>query len=299
MAPPVRALIDQFLEFLEVERGLSPHTRAAYRADLRAFEEFLLRRRIMSPTEIGRAHIVAFLMEGRDAGLKSTTIARRLAAIRSWFRYLHTEGLLAADVAEAMDAPKLWRVLPDALTQREVDRLLAAPDIDRPHGVRDRALLELLYATGLRVSEVAGLTLERVRLDERVLRCIGKGGRERLVPFGDTARAWLLRYLEEERLRVAQRSGSSALFLSARGGPLNRRTIWALVRRYAVRAGLAKRVHPHTLRHTFATHLLANGASLRVIQEMLGHADIATTQIYTHVDASRLKQVHERYHPRA
>ncbi len=295
----MRAFIDQFIEFLELERGLSPHTRAAYRTDLREFERFLAARRITSPGAIGRAEIVAFLMEGRDAGLRSTTIARRLAAIRSWFRYLHSEGLLAADVAETMDAPRLWRVLPDALTQREVDRLLAAPDIDRPNGVRDRALLELLYATGLRVSEAAGLTLDRVRLEDRVLRCLGKGGRERVVPFGDTACAWLRRYLEEERPRLARRSGSSALFLSARGGALNRRTIWALVRRYAARAGLSKRVHPHTLRHTFATHLLANGAPLRVIQEMLGHADIATTQIYTHVDAGRLKQVHERFHPRA
>lgn len=295
----MRAFIDQFIEFLEVERGLSPHTRAAYRTDLREFERFLAARRITSPGAIGRAEIVAFLMEGRDAGLRSATIARRLAAIRSWFRYLHAEGLLAADVAETMDAPRLWRVLPDALTQREVDRLLAAPDLDRPNGVRDRALLELLYATGLRVSEAAGLTLDRVRLEDRVLRCLGKGGRERVVPFGDTACAWLRRYLEEERPRLARRSSSSALFLSRRGGALNRRTIWALVRRYAARAGLSKRVHPHTLRHTFATHLLANGAPLRVIQEMLGHADIATTQIYTHVDAGRLKQVHERFHPRA
>ncbi len=295
----MRAFIEQFIEFLAVERGLSPHTRAAYRTDLREFERFLLGRRITSPGTIGRADIVAFLMEGRDAGLRSATIARRLASIRSWFRYLHAEGLLAADVAETMDAPKLWRVLPEALTQREVDRLLAAPDLERPYGVRDRALLELLYATGLRVSEAAGLTLERVRLEDRVLRCIGKGGRERVVPFGETARTWLLRYLEEERPRLARRAGSSALFLSARGGPLNRRTIWALVRRYARRAGLAKRVHPHTLRHTFATHLLANGAPLRVIQEMLGHADIATTQIYTHVDTGRLKHVHERFHPRA
>ncbi|MCX7819165.1 MAG: site-specific tyrosine recombinase XerD [Kiritimatiellae bacterium] len=295
----MRPFIDQFIEFLELERGLSPHTLAAYRTDLREFERFLAARRVASPAEIGRAEIVAFLMEGRDAGLRSPTIARRLAAIRSWFRYLHGEGLLAADVAETMDAPKLWRALPDALTQREADRLLAAPDLDRAHGVRDRALLELMYATGLRVSEVAGLTLDRVRLEERVLRCLGKGGRERLVPFGETARAWLLRYLEEERPRLAGRRASSALFLSARGGALNRRTIWAIVRRSAARAGLAKRVHPHTLRHTFATHLLANGAPLRVIQELLGHADIATTQIYTHVDAGRLKQVHERYHPRA
>lgn len=295
----MRAFIDPFIEFLELERGLSPHTRAAYRTDLIEFGRFLAGRRITSPAGIGRAEIVAFLMEGRDAGLLSTTIARRLAAIRSWFRYLHAEGLLAADVAETMDAPRVWRVLPDALTQREVDRLLAAPDIDRPHGVRDRALLELLYATGLRVSEAAGLTLDRVSLEDRMLRCLGKGGRERVVPFGETAAAWLRRYLEEERPRLARRSSSPALFLSARGGPLNRRTIWARVRRYAARAGLVKHVHPHTLRHTFATHLLANGAPLRVIQEMLGHADIATTQIYTHVDAGRLKQVHERFHPRA
>lgn len=295
----MQALVDQFLEFLAVERGLSPNTRAAYATDLRDFVRFLAAAGVRSAADITRKHIVDHLMEGREAGLKSATLARRLAAVRSWFRYLCDEGLLARDVAETMDAPRLWRLLPDALTTREVERLLAAPNLDRPPGVRDRAMLELLYASGLRVSELAGLALDRLRLDERLLRCLGKGRKERIVPFGASAAGWLMRYLAEERPRFSRRSACDRLFLSVRGGPLDRRSIWRLVRRYARRAGLSRDVHPHTLRHTFATHLLANNAPLRVIQELLGHADIATTQIYTHVDASRLKAVHEKFHPRA
>ncbi len=295
----MQALLDRFLEFIEVERGLSANTRAAYRTDLHRFSGFLASRGIRSPGDVSRKDIVDFLMDGREAGLKSTTLARRLAAVRSWFRFLAQEGLLARDVAETMGVPRLWKLLPDALTTREVERLLSAPEADRPLGARDRAMLELLYASGLRVSELAGLTVDRVHLEERFLRCVGKGRKERVVPFGAAAHAALLRYLEEERPRLARRTGGDRLFLSRRGGPLDRRQIWRLVRRYARQAGLEKDVHPHTLRHTFATHLLANGAPLRVIQELLGHADIATTQIYTHVDSGRLKAIHERYHPRS
>jgi integrase/recombinase XerD len=295
----VQAFVDQFLDFLALERGLSPNTRTAYGTDLRAFVRFLYTQKVGSFGEVTRRHIVNFLMEAREAGLRTTTLARRLAAIKVFLRYLQQEGLLLKDVAETMDSPRLWHLLPDTLTTKEIERLLAAPDLEKPLGLRDRAILEVLYGSGLRVSELAGLQLDQIHIDERYLRCIGKGRKERIVPFGDAAKLWLQRYLSEERPRLARRSQSSAVFLSNRGRPLDRRTLWRSVRGYARRAGLAKDVHPHTLRHTFATHLLANNAPLRVIQEMLGHADIGTTQVYTHVDSSRLKSIHEKFHPRA
>jgi integrase/recombinase XerD len=295
----VHALVCQFLDHLTAERGASPHTCASYGNDLRQFCTWLREHGVQSPAEIQRPHIVGFLMDSRQAGLRSTTLARRLASIRAWLRYLREDGLLACDVAETMDSPRLWRMLPSALTTREVERLLAAPDTTQPRGLRDRAILELLYATGLRVSELAGLTLDRIHPEERFLRCLGKGRKERVVPFGESARGWLLRYLEEVRPAWAARSGTSYVFLSHRGTPLDRRTIWRRVRTYAQCVGLSRDVHPHTLRHTFATHLLANQAPLRVIQELLGHASIATTQVYTHVDTNRLKSIHERFHPRA
>jgi len=295
----VQALVDQFLDFLALERGLSPNTRSAYGTDLREFVRFLYGQKAGSFGEVTRRHIVNFLMEAREAGLRTTTLARRLAAIKVFLRYLQQEGMLLKDVAETMDSPRLWNLLPDTLTTKETERLLGAPDLEKPLGLRDRAILEVLYGSGLRVSELAGLTLDQIHIDERYLRCIGKGRKERIVPFGDSAKLWLQRYLSEERPRLARKSQSPAVFLSRRGGMLDRRTLWRSVRAYARRAGLAKDVHPHTLRHTFATHLLANNAPLRVIQEMLGHADIGTTQIYTHVDSSRLKSIHEKFHPRA
>lgn len=295
----MQALVEQFLEFLALERGLSLNTRTAYRTDLRGFVGFLLTRKVGSLGDVTRRHIVDFLMDCREAGLRTTTLARRLAAIKVFLRYLQQEGLLLKDVAETMDSPRLWNLLPDTLTSKEVERLLGAPDLEKPLGLRDRAILEVLYGSGLRVSELAGLTLDQIHLDEKYLRCVGKGRKERIVPFGDSARQWLERYLAEERPRLARRAPSSVLFLSNRGRALDRRSLWRSVRAYARKAGLEKDVHPHTLRHTFATHLLANNAPLRVIQEMLGHADIATTQVYTHVDSSRLKSIHEKYHPRA
>jgi integrase/recombinase XerD len=292
-------LLDQFLDHLSAERGLSPHTRRAYGTDLRLFLDRLSRDGVVSVNDIRRKHIVDFLLDERQGGKRPTTVGRRLAAIKTFLRYLRREGLLASNPAEAMDSPRWGRRLPDALTVREVERLLAQPDLRRRHGLRDRALLETMYAAGLRVSEAAGLTVDDVRLDDGWLRCMGKGRKERLVPLGESARAYLRRYIEEQRPRQAAGGDTRALFLSDRRRALDRRSIWRLVRMYARRAGIEKRVHPHTLRHTFATHLLANDAPLRVIQEMLGHADIGTTQLYTHVDASRLRAVHQRYHPRA
>lgn len=295
----MQALLDQFLDHLSAERGLSPNTLAAYRGDLERFLAYLRREKISALNDVRRRHLLGFLFDEREHGRSPRTIGRRLAALKTFFRYLQREGLAAANPADGMDSPKLWRLLPDALTVREMERLLAQPDLSSRHGLRDRALLETMYAAGLRVSEAAALTLDDVNFSDRCVRCVGKGRKERIVPVGETALAYLRRYLEEARPAVAKRAETRALFLSARGGPLDRRSIWRLIRTYARRAGLERRVHPHTLRHSFATHLLANDAPLRVIQEMLGHADIATTQIYTHVEPARLLAIHRRFHPRA
>lgn len=292
-------LVDQFLDYIALERGLSPNTRAAYAADLRTFIAFLRTRRVASFNAVRRRHVLDFLFEQKDRGLSARSIARRLVALKVFFRYLQQEGLLTENVTETMESPRLWKVLPDILTYKEVDRLLAAPQANVRHGLRDRAILETLYGAGLRVSELAALKLKDLHLEEGYVRCVGKGRKERIVPLGSRARACLRQYLDEMRPRLAQRTGDESLFLTFRGRPFGRRGLWKLIKKYARMAGISKNVTPHTLRHSFASHLLANGAPLRVIQEMLGHADIATTQIYTHVDPARLKAVHARYHPRA
>jgi integrase/recombinase XerD len=292
-------LVDQFIDYLALERGLSPNTREAYARDLGSFAVWLQARRVASWNGVERRHILDFLLDQRESGRSSATLARRLAAVKSFFRYLAQENLLATNVADAMDSPKLWKTLPDMLSPEEVNRLLDAPDIKKPTGLRDRAILELLYGAGLRVSELAGLAVEDLRFDERYVRCMGKGRKERLVPVGASALDWARRYLAEVRPKHSKSDQAGRLFLGSRGQALDRRTVWRMVHTRARQAGIAKSVHPHTLRHSFASHLLARQAPIRVIQEMLGHADIATTQIYTHVDHGRLKAIHDKFHPRA
>lgn len=295
----MHALLDQFLDYIALERGLSGNTRAAYGADLSAFLSFLEDRRVTSMNAVTRHHVLDFLMDQKDRGLSTSSISRRLVAIKVFFRYLQQEGLLRNNITETMDSPRLWKVLPGTLSVKEVERLLAAPRPDAKLGLRDKALLETLYGTGLRVSELSQLTLDDIHFDAGYLRCMGKGRKERVVPLGEAARASIQRYLDEFRPALAGRGDTRSLFLTARGRPFGRKGIWKLIKKYAKMAGIMKNVKPHTLRHSFASHLLANGAPLRIIQEMLGHADITTTQIYTHVDPSRLKSVHEQYHPRA
>ncbi len=302
-------LVDAFLDHLAVERGLAANTRLAYREDLAEFGGFLRRKGIGQIQSVQSPHITAFLLEQRKPGftargnprqgLSARSVARRLAAIRMFFRFLAREKLLAVDATQTIDSPRLWRTLPHALDYQEVEQLLAAPQIRTKLGLRDRAMLELMYATGLRVGEVARLTLSEVNFEAGFLRTVGKGSKERIVPVGRQAVAWLQRYLEASRPSMGKNARSRPeIFLSSRGGPLSPKTIWHLVKKYAHRAGIVKNITPHTLRHSFATHLLDNGGDLRVIQEMLGHADIATTQIYTHVDQRRLKEAHYRFHPR-
>ncbi len=295
------ALIDQFLDYLTLERGLGDNTRIAYKQDLTAFAEFLDRRRIRMLNRVTRRQVMDFLTRERDRGLSGNSIARRLVAIKVFFRYLQQEGLLDAGVTETMESPRLWNVLPDTLTPKEVERLLQAPDVESPLGLRDKAILEVFYGTGLRVSELASLARRDLHFDDGYIRCLGKGRKERVIPAGDAARMVVRRYLDEARPLLARHAppGEDTLFLTRRGAPFTRQGIWAMIRKYALAAGIGKSVTPHTLRHSFASHLLANGAPLRLIQEMLGHADIATTQIYTHVDEGRLKSVHAKFHPRA
>jgi len=287
-----------FLEYLVVECGLAENSIQAYRRDLRHFCAYLATRRKPGLGSVKAQDIVGFLTREKARGLSANSVSRELVAVRMLFKFLAVEGRVAKNVASTLESPHLWRRLPDVLDVGDVEALLAAPSPAEPLGLRDRALLEVMYATGARVSEAAGLKLEWVNFDFRFLRCFGKGSKERIVPIGRRAVEALRAYLERARPRLDRR-GSPFLFLSKSGRRLRRENIWARVRKHARAAGLRKKVSPHTLRHSFATHLLQGGADLRSVQEMLGHANIATTQIYTHVDKDRLKAVHKKYHPRA
>ena len=292
-------LIDNFLDHLAVERGLAENTRLAYRTDLAQLSEFLRRRGIHHLNGAQRQDITEYLLHRRKGGLSARSLSRHLAAIRTFCRFLCREKLLAIDVTQTIDSPKLWRTLPHTLDYQEVERLLDAPDINSKLGLRDKAMLEFMYATGLRVSEVANIKLGDINFDAGFLRSVGKGNKERIVPVGKQAVEWMQRYIHEARGSFAKADSVGEVFLSTRGKPLSRKTIWVLIKKYARRAGITKNITPHTLRHSFASHLLDNGGDLRVIQEMLGHADISTTQIYTHVDQRRLKETHYRFHPRS
>jgi len=295
----VEQLVDTFLDHLAVERGLAENTRLAYRADLAQFTEFLRHRGIRQLNAAQREHVTEYLLRRRKGGLSARSLSRHLAAIRMFCRFLFREKLLAADITQTIDSPKLWRTLPHTLGYEEVERLLAAPDTRRKLGLRDKAMLEFLYATGLRVSEVAHAKLNDINFEAGFVRSIGKGNKERIVPVGKQAVEWLQRYLREARASFPKSDSVPEVFLSTRGKPLSRKTIWLLIKKHARAAGIPTNITPHTLRHSFATHLLDNGGDLRVIQEMLGHADISTTQVYTHVDQQRLKETHYRYHPRS
>lgn len=293
--PPLDPRVASFLAALEVERGALANTLAAYRRDLASFTAHLAARR-RPLLSAGAADVADYCAALGRRGLSAASIARQVAALRSFYKFLSVEGLYAGDPS-AWEAPRRARRLPQAMGRQDVERLLSAPDVRKKGGRRDRALLELMYAAGLRVSEAAGLKLADVDFAVGYVKCRGKGDKERIVPVGRAALAALKEYLATERKALARGTDVPAVFLSRSGRPLERVAIWNLIRKWALAAGI-RRIHPHTLRHTFATHLLAGGADLRVVQEMLGHADISTTQIYTHVDASRLKEVHRKFHPR-
>ena len=290
--------IEQFIDYLSLERGLSENTRIAYRQDLDAFFAFLAKKKLQGIDAIQRKHILDYLMAEKVEGSSTATIARRLVSIKMLFRFLRQESYLKNNVTDSMDSPKLWKILPEFLSMDEVTRLLDTPPKNKI-GLRDRAWLYLLYACGLRVSELIGLKKENIKLDENLVQCMGKGQKERIIPLGETAKTVLIEYLNDSRPLFINGDDPDFIFLNRDGDAFTRQSIWQKIKQYARDAGITKNISPHTLRHSFASHLLENGAPLRIIQEMLGHADIATTQIYTHVDSARLKSIHEKFHPRS
>ncbi len=292
-----RGLIEAFLDALWMEHGLSDNTLAAYRGDLNALAGWLAQHG-GHMLGAGRGDLLAYLAEKVGQGARPRSTARLLSSIRRFYRQQLREGRIDEDPSALIDAPKLGRPLPKALTEEEVEALLAAPPLDDPVGLRDRAMLEVLYASGLRVSELVGLSLGQVNSRQGVVRVLGKGSKERLVPLGEEALDWLARYLAEARPELVRGRLSDALFPTRRGGAMTRQAFWYLIKRYAGQAGIRKPLSPHTLRHSFATHLLNHGADLRVVQMLLGHSDLSTTQIYTHVARERLKSLHASHHPR-
>ncbi len=290
--------VAEFLGALQAEQGASRNTLAAYRHDL---DDFLghLRARRLDVARAGRDDVVAWVEHLRARGLAPSSVARRLSALRGFYRHLVREEQVRRDPTEHVEAPRPRRPLPRALSRAAAAALVEAPDIATPSGLRDRAILELLYASGMRASECLGLRVEDVNLTAAYAVCTGKGGKQRLVPVGREALGWVRRYLADARPRATRRRDCGRLFVNPRGGPLSRQSLWTLVRRAARTAGLGPRVSPHVLRHSFASHLLEGGADLRAVQAMLGHADISTTQIYTHLPSATLRRMYRRFHPRA
>jgi integrase/recombinase XerD len=287
-----------WLDHLRVERGLAANTLAAYERDLAALAAFSEKRKLPL-VELSHTQLADFVGSLRERGLSARSQARHVFSIRGFYAFALREGLAAADPTENIRPPRAFRGLPRYLTPPQVEALLAAPGVETAVGLRDRAILEALYATGLRASELTSLTLEGLDLDLGVVRVLGKGSKERLVPLGREAQRWIRRYLDETRPLFARNGSPPVVFLSQRGGRLSAMGLWGVVRRHAVTAGVERVLTPHVLRHSFATHLLERGADLRALQAMLGHADISTTQIYTHVSRERLRQIYDKLHPRA
>ncbi len=291
-----RLLIDRFLDALWMERGVSDNTLAAYRSDLLTFADWLEQQgSVLKEAEDGDLRV--YLATCNKHSVR--TLARRLSSLRRFYGYLVREGLMTHDPSARVESTRLGRPLPKSLTESEVEVLLEAPDINSVLGQRDRAMLEVLYATGLRVTELINLIHAQVNLRQGVVRVVGKGNKERLVPLGEEAITWLQRYLNDARPELVGNRSVNALFPTQRGSAMTRQGFWYLIKRYAQKAGISKSLSPHILRHAFATHLLNNGADLRVVQMLLGHSDISTTQIYTHVARERLKKLHAEHHPRA
>ncbi len=292
------ASIERFADALWMERGLSKNTLMAYQSDLNKLAVWLAGQDI-SLLSAQREDLLSYLAVLSSEGKKARSTARMLSCIRQFYQYALRESWVNTDPSSLIDAPKLGRSLPKSLTEEEVESLLDAPDIDDPEGCRDRAMLEVLYATGLRVSELVGLQFNQVSLNQGLVRVIGKGGKERLVPLGDEAVEWLTRFLKTARYDLLGERVCDDLFPTRRGAGMTRQAFWYRIKKHAASAGITKHLSPHTLRHAFATHLLNHGADLRVVQMLLGHSDLSTTQIYTHVARERLKSLHQQHHPRA
>lgn len=291
-------LLDEFCDALWLEDGLSRNTLESYRRDLRLFAAWLAASRSMTLLKAERVDLLAYLSYKFQHNAKPRSAARLLSSLKRYYQFQLREGRITADPTLQVESPKLPRSLPKSLTEDDVETLLAAPDVDAALGMRDKAMLETLYASGLRVSELVTLSIAQVSQDMGVVRVIGKGSKERIVPLGEEALSWIRRYLAQARVEILGGKRTDALFVTSRGASMTRQAFWYLIRRYASQAGFDKLISPHTLRHAFATHLLNHGADLRVVQMLLGHADISTTQIYTHVARERLKQLHAKHHPR-
>lgn len=295
----MKDLVEEFLNYLSVERGLSDNTISAYRADLYKYVAYAhdVKKRLHFD-EVERSDITDFMMRQKEQGLASNSISRNLVAIKVLHRFLLREKFIKNDVTSVLDSPKLWKHLPATLSVVEVEEILKRPNVRNWMGLRDKAAIELMYATGVRVSELVSLVMDGINLDIGFVRCIGKGKKERIVPVGRQAQEALRRYIDKVRPRLLKGRSSNFLFLSRLGKRISRQSLWKMIKKYALQAGIKKEITPHTLRHSFATHMLEGGADLRVVQEMLGHVDISTTQIYTHINKERLKSIHHQYHPR-
>ena len=291
--------VERFDDFLALEQGASLQTSHAYKLDITRFITYASVKAASSPTSVSARMLREYVYHLKDLGLSPASIRRNVSAVRTYFKFLLGEGHVVRDPSERLETPKRWRTLPEVLGVEEVEKLLAAPSLDEPLAFRDRAMLELAYGAGLRVSEWISLNVRDVMLQDHLVRVFGKGAKERLVPIGRRAIGAIAIYLRELRPSLEKGEGKGVLFLNARGQPLSRMGAWKILRKYVNQAGITKPVSPHTLRHSFATHLLEGGADLRAVQEMLGHVDISTTQIYTHVDREYLRTVHKQFHPRS
>jgi integrase/recombinase XerD len=292
--------LQDFLHYLVVERGLALNTITSYERDLKKYIQYAVQvEQLQSFEAVSRLHILGFLKHVKDSGLSSRSIARHIASIRSFHQFLLRDKAVSHDPSVHVETPQPERTLPKVLSMKEVEQLLEAPNLHTAFGVRDKAMLEVLYATGIRVSELVGLNLGDIHLTMGFLRCIGKGNKERIIPIGRAATTALEHYIETGRGKLLGKKNSDALFLNHHGNRLSRQGYWKILKRLTLETGTKKELTPHTLRHSFATHLLENGADLRAVQEMLGHADISTTQIYTHVTKTRMKDVYKTFHPRA
>ena len=291
-------LLDQFLHYIVVEKGLSKNTIDAYSHGLNRFLDYLKKKGIQEISSVSKFDVRAFLLALKKQGLSAKTVVRNLVAIRTLFQFLIREGILEANPIEELESPKMPKTLPEILTLKEVEQLLEQPNPQTPMGIRDRAMLEVLYATGMRVSELTQLPMNQVNLEAGYVLVFGKGSKERIIPLGSEAIKWVTLYLKGPRERLAKRKESPFLFISRMGRGMSRQQFWKHIKAYGRKAGVQKRITPHLLRHSFASHLLERGADLRSVQMMLGHVDISTTQIYTHVTGERLKKIHQRYHPR-
>ena len=291
--------IEQFLNFLLVERGLAENTISSYKIDLVRFIGFLKKKKINSVKNIAKDDLTGYLLYLKESGLATNSISRKLASLKTFYKFLLNEGIIKENIAGILESPRLWKKLPNTLDIKEVETLINAPYSRDWMGIRDRAFLELLYATGMRVSELVSLKANNLNLDMGFIKCLGKGSKERIIPLGRPAKEALEKYLEKSRPKLLRKGEQGSLFLTRLGKKMSRQNFWKMIKSYAKKAGIKKKIFPHVLRHSFATHLLEKGADLRIVQEMLGHSDISTTQIYTHINKERLKSIHHKFHPRA